>query len=274
MIRLATAVAIGLAALAPPRSVDAQQPANSQQTAEETRHIQAEQVGPYRPQQKPELARVAELIVEQVNRLRSKQKQNPVRVDENLQKAAQDFAGYMARTDKYGHTADGKRPADRAKARRYEFCILTENIAYQFRTAGFSSRQLAEAYTSGWEQSPGHRRNMLDPDVTEAGVAVAQSATTGVFYAVQMFGRPDSDTIEFKVVNRSRKAVTYLVGQQKFELPPAYIQTHRLCRAASISLPAAGEEALAATSLKPEAGDTFAIDTSADGKLTLTRMRI
>ncbi len=34
------------------------------------------------------------------------------------------------------------------------------------------------------------RKNMLAPEVTETGVAVARSGKTGRYYAVQMFGRP------------------------------------------------------------------------------------
>ena len=85
---------------------------------------------------------------------------------------AQAFADYMARTDRYGHTADGNQPSDRAKARGYDYCIVLENIAYAFNSEGFTGEKLAGQFVTGWQNSPGHRRNMLDPDVTETGVAV------------------------------------------------------------------------------------------------------
>jgi len=39
---------------------------------------------------------------------------------------------------------------------------------------------------------------MLDPDVTEIGVAIAQSEESQYFYAVQVFGRPKSLSIAFQ----------------------------------------------------------------------------
>lgn len=36
----------------------------------------------------------------------------------------------MAKTGKYGHAADGRKPAERAAAHGYEYCIVRENIAY------------------------------------------------------------------------------------------------------------------------------------------------
>ena len=42
----------------------------------------------------------------------------------------------------------------------------------------------------GWERSAAHRKNMLDRDATEIGVAVAHSPRTGRYYGVQVFGRP------------------------------------------------------------------------------------
>ena len=44
---------------------------------------------------------------------------------------------------------------------------------------------------------------MLDADATETGISVARSEHTGYYYAVQMFGRPKSDAIEFQISNRS-----------------------------------------------------------------------
>lgn len=50
-------------------------------------------------------------------------------------------------------------------------------------------RELASRYFEGWKKSPGHRRNMLEASVTDTAVAVARSARTGRYYAVQLFGR-------------------------------------------------------------------------------------
>lgn len=40
---------------------------------------------------------------------------SPVDPNPKLTQTAQYFANYMARTNKYGHTADGSRPGERAR---------------------------------------------------------------------------------------------------------------------------------------------------------------
>jgi uncharacterized protein YkwD len=51
-----------------------------------------------------------------------------VALSPQLMEAAQDFAKFMASTDKYGHIA-GSRPAAWAKQHGYNYCIISENIA-------------------------------------------------------------------------------------------------------------------------------------------------
>ena len=59
----------------------------------------------------------------------------------------------------------------------------------------------------GWQQDICQQvRDLVhgaDPDVTETGVAVARSEKTGYYYGVQMFGRPKSAAVVFKVENRA-----------------------------------------------------------------------
>jgi len=45
------------------------------------------------------------------------------------------------------------------------------------------------AMMDDWKRSPGHRRNMLTPNITEIGVGAAQGKS-GRWYFVQVFGRP------------------------------------------------------------------------------------
>ena len=92
----------------------------------------------------------------------------------------------MAATDMYGHEADGRQPWDRVRTQGYDYCEVAENIAYAWRTNGFSPEQLVNEFVQGWEHSPEHRKNMLNPDLTEIGVAVARSPDTGLYYAVQI----------------------------------------------------------------------------------------
>src|SRR6185437_13971375 len=152
------------------------------------------------------------------------------RANPRLTAAAEGFAAYMAKTGRFGHTADGSRPADRAVKQGYAYCIVAENIAYEFDSGGFTTDDLTTKFVAGWEKSPGHRRNMLDPDVTETGVALAQSPTTGYYFAVQMFGRPKALALQFKIANESGKTATYRIGDKAYSLPPLYTRTHEQCR--------------------------------------------
>jgi uncharacterized protein YkwD len=189
----------------------------------------------------PDFPGVVKLIVDKTNAFRKEEGRAAVEVNEHLTKAARYFADYMAKEGKFGHTADGSRPADRAKKFGYDYCIVLENIAYEFNSAGFTTEDLGGRFVEGWKRSPGHRRNMLDPDVTDTGVAVARSETTGYYYAVQMFGRPKSKAIQFDFANESDATVEYRVGSRAFSLAPGYTRTHQLCRPAdlTVQLPAA-----------------------------------
>jgi uncharacterized protein YkwD len=183
----------------------------------------------------PDLAVVTRRIVERTNDFRIKEKRARVAEDPKLMETAHAFAAYMARTDRYGHSADGGNPGDRATRSGYEFSLISENIAYAFSSRGFETEDLATQFVEGWEKSPGHRANMLDPDVTQTGAAVARSEKTGYYFAVQMFGRPKADTIRFEVANRSSWPITYRVGDQSHTVEPRYTMTHEQGRPADVT---------------------------------------
>jgi uncharacterized protein YkwD len=229
-------------------------------------HVQHEDVEvidspPYRSldEKRADLAAVDEYIVDRTNKFREQEGRSRLTVNDQLAATARDFADYMARTGRYGHTADGKRPADRVAAHDYEYCVVAENIAYAFDSGGFANEALGREFVEGWENSPGHRRNMLDPDVVETGAAVARSEKTGSYYAVQLFGRPKSESLEFRVANRSGSTVSYRIGDRTFKLPPRYTRTHEQCRPTEVKfeLPDQGETKSAAA--KAEDGGQFVI---------------
>lgn len=132
----------------------------------------------------------AEQVLAATNRLRGDAGLPPLSADERLTRAAVSFARYMAQTDRYGHQADGREPAQRVEAAGYDWCMVAENIAWQYNSQGFDSATLARRLVDGWEQSPPHRSNMLDKRARQIGVATAQSERSGRHYAVQLFARP------------------------------------------------------------------------------------
>src|SRR5262249_31422403 len=210
-------------------------------------------------EKKPDLAAVTKYIVEKTNEFRVKEGRPRVTVDTKLTETARDFADYMARTGRYGHTADGSRPADRAAKHGDEDCIVAENIAYAFDSAGFTSDELGKKFVERWKESPGHRKNMLDPDVTQTGAAVARSEKTGYYFAVQVFSRPKSQAVEFKVENRSSATVTYRIGEKEFSLPPRYTRTHEQGRPTEVAFELTAGGKAAPESRKAETGAKFVV---------------
>ena len=87
----------------------------------------------------PDLPAVERLVVEGTNEFRREQGLDALASNAGLQRAARYFADYMARTDRYGHQADGAEPADRATRHGYDWCQVSENISYQYTSATFAT---------------------------------------------------------------------------------------------------------------------------------------
>lgn len=243
-------------------------PALAQQTKENNSHSESTQRYKRDSRHGPDLARVKTLIVNGTNEFRREQGRGEVHRNGDLDRAAQYFAEYLARTDKFSHTADGKEPWQRVQSHGYAYSIVAENIAWELNTAGFTTRGLAHAFVEGWKKSPPHRKNMLDPDVIDIGVGVAKSAKTGRYYAVQDFGRPKSKEITFKITNDTGDAVKYSVDDKEFTLQPSYTVTH--VRARPPKLIFATSEASTSKSgnvYHPGNGDHLVVQKGKDGRL-------
>ena len=169
-----------------------------------------------------DLAHVQQQIFKKTNEFRTEEHRVSLQRNSVLDKAAKAFAEYLAETDKFSHTADGKEPWDRTTKAGYEHAIILENIAYEFSTADFTPETLAKEFESGWEKSPGHRKNLLDADVQDIGIGVVRSSRSGRYYAVQNFGRPKSAMITFKVSNRIDEPVKITIDGKVATVEPRY----------------------------------------------------
>ncbi|HJQ80201.1 MAG TPA: CAP domain-containing protein [Lacipirellulaceae bacterium] len=191
------------------------------------------------PADGPDLSEAEGEIVGRMNEFRLENGLEELKTDSKLQKAASYFAAFMARTNKYGHEADGNHPWERAALFGYDYCVVAENIAFQMKSTGFETKELASKFFEGWKRSPPHRKNMLQPHVTETGVAIGHAPGSDRYFAVQLFARPQSDAIQFQVTNRTDEAIQYTVGaakggeaesdRQAFELPPRATMSHTRC---------------------------------------------
>jgi len=173
-----------------PMEKDPQSSSPSENSHSETILVTRERLGRYRPRSTPRLKEAIDGIISRTNEFRKTEMLPPLQRNELLEKTAQEFADYMARTGKYGHEADDRTAVERVRDSKYQFCYVGENIAMQFREIGFATGPLTKAFFLGWKNSPPHRANMLHLDVTETGVGIAQSSQTGAFFAVQLVGRP------------------------------------------------------------------------------------
>ena len=180
-------------------------------------------------------AEVAKQVLERTNGFRAAQGLPPLTISPELKAAANSFALYMAKTGSYGHGADGRQPVERATSQGYDYCIVSENIARLYRSAGYDTQGLAADMVEGWKKSYEHRRAMLDPAVTQTGVGVAQDEK-GRYYGVQMFGRPKTGAIQFSLSNQSGRKVEYAAGERRFSLAPRTERTHTVCRPTEITI--------------------------------------
>jgi hypothetical protein len=127
--------------------------------------------------------------------------------------------------------------------------VVAENIAYQMKSTDFETKELAGKFFDGWKESPPHRKNMLQPHVTETAVAIGHAPGSDRYFAVQLFARPQSDAIQFQVTNLTDETIQYTVGdaksheeepekaesdRQTFELPPRATMSHTRCLPARI----------------------------------------
>jgi uncharacterized protein YkwD len=102
----------------------------------------------------------------------------------SLMQAAQIQADQMAALKTMAHVLPGSAyPAIDARlaAVGYQWSAEGENIA-----EGYAN--VADV-VEGWMTSPGHRANIVSPNYTEMGAAVATSSSGRLYYA-EVFGRP------------------------------------------------------------------------------------
>jgi uncharacterized protein YkwD len=215
----------------------------------------------------PDNPAVADRIVQQTNEFRSRNDLSPLSPNKPLAEAAQRFAEFMADSDRYGHQADGREPAERATAHGYAHCALAENIAFQFSSLGFGTDELAGRLMEGWEESPGHRKNMLLPHMTEIGVGIARSERTQRHYAVQKFGRPQSASTRFEMANRADAPVRYELAGKVFNLPPRVTRTHEGCFDGTLKV--LGPDGPPSPEFSPRDGARYTVLRDTAGKLAI-----
>ena len=120
-------------------------------------------------------AQYADTVLNKVNELRSSMGLQPVTRYQELDAVAQDWSEQQAAANNMSH-----RP-DFTSAYPSGWTTGSENVAW--RTAGGDTG--AQIFNQ-WLNSPGHYKNMTDPDVNSIGIGFAQTSD-GRWYATQNF---------------------------------------------------------------------------------------
>lgn len=105
----------------------------------------------------------------------------PLAFDIDLARAALWKAGHMVVADYFDHfdPPQGRSPGQRARDCGFVGMRTAENIAHGY--------PIAAEVVAGWMASDGHRANILQPDLTRAGIAASRGAN-GHMRWVQQFG--------------------------------------------------------------------------------------
>ena len=103
-----------------------------------------------------------------INAFRAENGLKPLALDARLSRAAAMQSEAQAGRSRIGHYgSDGSTPMRRAERAGYHAKIASENVAS-------GQKSFSEALRV-WKQSSGHRTNLLRPNVSEVGVAMAKN---------------------------------------------------------------------------------------------------
>jgi hypothetical protein len=138
-----------------------------------------------------------QLLLQSANRERQAQGLPALKWNSALADAARQHALLMARQNTLSHQLPGEPDlAARAGRAGARFSAVDENIA-----VGPS----AEEIHKGWMNSPPHRANLLDPQMTAVGIAV--TSANGTLFAVEDFS---DDVAELSLQDQEKLVATQL----------------------------------------------------------------
>lgn len=125
----------------------------------------------------------ADNVINLVNKARINVDEAVLVKNELLQKAAEKKAQDMIDNDYFAHVSpDGKDPWFWIESQGYDYRLAGENLAINYSNT--------KEQQKAWMDSPLHRKNILNADYREIGVAVKEGVIDGhkTNVAVQMFG--------------------------------------------------------------------------------------
>ena len=131
-------------------------------------------------QSSPQMLALSSRIVELTNNERSQMNLGRLKTDPRLSEIAALHSRDMVERGYMAHNSpDGDGPSQRVSSLHRElFGAVSENLAY-IESAPSATEALAQRFVSGWMNSLGHRRNILDAASTHFGVGCFDRHTQG-----------------------------------------------------------------------------------------------
>ena len=113
----------------------------------------------------------AEIARSLINDYRKQKGLKPLKLNTELTEAAKAHSRDLAKWDRISHYgSDGSNPWDRVKRTGYKARLAAENVG----TGQIDFKEVLR----GWEESPGHNKNLLLPDAHDMGIALVQDPKT------------------------------------------------------------------------------------------------
>jgi uncharacterized protein YkwD len=113
----------------------------------------------------------AEMARDVINAYRKKHGLKALKLNPELTEAAKAHSSDLAKWDRISHYgSDGSNPWDRVKRTGYHARLAAENVG----TGQINFNEVMR----GWEESPGHNKNLLTPDAVHMGIALVQDPKT------------------------------------------------------------------------------------------------
>jgi hypothetical protein len=160
-------------------------------------------------------------LFDAANRERAAKGLTPLRWDESLATAARQHAQLLAQRNVLSHQLPGEPPLeDRARQAGARYSVIAENVA---------DGATPEAIHIGWMRSAPHRANLLAPELTSVGIAVAASQerriTGRVLFAVEDF----SLAVANLSYEEQEKQVAALLAKRGLQLSDAREEARKTC---------------------------------------------
>lgn len=106
-----------------------------------------------------------------INQYRKDKGLKPLKLNPELTEAAKAHSRDLAKWDRISHYgSDGSNPWDRVKRSGYRARLAAENV-------GTGQVDFSEVF-KGWQESPGHNKNLLLSDAQEMGIGLVQDPRT------------------------------------------------------------------------------------------------